>query len=262
LSGIPSHWLVPHWPAPAGVRAVCSVRDGGVSAGPYASLNLGNHVGDEPGSVVENRGRFSTALGARPVFLQQVHGVGVVALVASTPAATIADACWTVERGVACTILVADCLPVLLADTHGRCVAAAHAGWRGLAGVQGRGVLESLWARFWPLVGSSADDAASRTLAWLGPCIGPTAFEVGAEVKEVFEAASASAAQRFRGASHGKWLADLPGLARDRLGSLGIQQLHGNDGGPSWCTVGNPSRFFSHRRDRVSGRFAASIWLS
>jgi YfiH family protein len=157
--------------------------------------------------------------------------------------------------------MVADCLPVLLADTQGRCVAAAHAGWRGLAGQQGHGVLEALWSRFWPLVGSSAGDAASCTQAWLGPCIGPTAFEVGSEVKAAFETTSPVAAERFRRATEGKWLADLQGLARDRLAALGIDRVHGNDGTPAWCTVGNPSRFFSHRRDRVSGRFAASIWL-
>jgi YfiH family protein len=261
LSSLPAHWLVPDWPAHRGVQAACSLRDGGVSAGPYASLNLGDHVGDEVLSVAENRRRFSAALGARPVFLQQVHGHAVVALDTSTPDATTADGCWTVQRGVACTIMVADCLPVLLSDTEGRCVAAAHAGWRGLAGKQGHGVLEALWAHFWPQVGSSADDAASRTLCWLGPCIGPAAFEVGGEVKAAFEATSDSAHRRFRAASEGKWLADLPGLARDRLGALGIAGVHGNDGGPGWCTVGNPSRFFSHRRDRVSGRFAASIWL-
>jgi YfiH family protein len=261
LSGIPSHWLVPDWSAPVGVHAACSVREGGVSTGAYASLNLGDHVGDDRAAVAENRRRFSDALGARPVFLQQVHGNAGVALDPSTSDGTVADACWTTERGIACTIMVADCLPVLLADTQGRCVAAAHAGWRGLVGIEGHGVLEELWSRFWPQVGSSAAYAAARTLVWLGPCIGPAAFEVGGEVKAAFEATSSSAAQRFHAASEGKWLADLQGLARDRLGALGIGQIHGNDGTTAWCTVANPSRFFSHRRDRVSGRFAAAVWL-
>ena len=245
------------WPAPAGVRAVCSTREGGVSAGPYESLNLGDHVGDDAIAVAENRRRFAAAMDARPVFLQQVHGFDAVQLTPGTPHGTQADACWTRERGVACTIMVADCLPVLLADRAGTCVAAAHCGWRGLAGANGRGVLETLWASW------RAQITARDTLVWLGPCIGPTAFEVGDEVKAAFESADPDASKRFKPASSaGKWLADLPGLARDRLRTLGIENVHGNDGGTAWCTVSNPSRFFSHRRDRVSGRFAAGIWLA
>ena len=245
------------WPAPAGVSAVCSTREGGVSVGPYASLNLGDHVGDDAPAVAENRRRFAAAMDARPVFLQQVHGFGAVPLTATTPHGTQADACWTRERGAACTIMVADCLPVLLTDRAGTFVAAAHCGWRGLAGANGRGVLETLWDS------CRMQIDARDTLAWLGPCIGPTAFEVGDEVKAAFEAVDAKASGRFRPASSaGKWLADLPALARDRLHALGIEDVHGNDGGTGWCTVSHPSRFFSHRRDRVSGRFAASIWLA
>lgn len=245
------------WPAPAGVRAVCSTREGGVSVGPYASLNLGDHVADDAVAVAENRRRFASAMDARPVFLQQVHGFDAVQLTPTTPHGTQADACWTRERGVACTIMVADCLPVLLTDRAGTFVAATHCGWRGLAGANGRGVLETLWDSLRSQV------AAPDTLAWLGPCIGPTAFEVGDEVKAAFEAVDAKALRRFKPASSaGKWLADLPALARDRLQALGIENVHGNDGGTAWCTVSNPSRFFSHRRDRVSGRFAASLWLA
>jgi YfiH family protein len=260
-TSLPSGWLVPDWPAPAAVRAACSVRADGASAGPYAGLNLGDHVGDEPAAVAANRQRFAGALGARPVFLKQVHGMGTVALDASTPDGTEADACWTTERGVACTIMVADCLPVLLADAHGRAVAAAHAGWRGLAGERGHGVLEALWAAWWPQVAQDERAAAASTLVWLGPCIGPAAFEVGGEVRATFESADPAATRHFREHTAGKWLADLPGLARDRLARLGITRISGNDGGSAWCTVANPSRFFSHRRDRISGRFAASIWL-
>ena len=249
------------WPAPAGVRATCSTREGGVSVGAYASLNLGDHVGDDPIAVAGNRSRFASALDARPMFLQQVHGFHAVQLTPATAHGTQADACWTRERGLACTIMVADCLPVLLTDRAGTCVAAAHGGWRGLAGAQGRGVLETLWDAWWPQVAGDAQSAARETLAWLGPCIGPTAFEVGDEVKAAFAAVDADASRRFKPASPGKWLADLPALARDRLHALGIADVHGNDGGTGWCTVSNPSRFFSHRRDRVSGRFAASIWL-
>jgi len=260
MGDLPAGFLRPDWPAPAGVRALCSLREGGVSAGPYASLNLGDHVGDDPAAVAENRRRFARALDARPVFLQQVHGAQVVQLAPDSADGEQADACWTRERGVACTIMVADCLPVLLSDREGRCVAAAHCGWRGLAGAGGRGVLEALWDAWWPQVATSAPAAAQRTLAWLGPCIGPRAFEVGGEVKAAFEAVDADAARRFTPVSAGKWLADLPALARDRLGALGIEALYGNDGSTAWCTVSNPSSFFSHRRDRVSGRFAASIW--
>lgn len=248
---------------PPGVHALCSLRAGGVSPAPYDSLNLGGHVGDDPANVAENRRRFEAALGARPVFLDQVHGSAVVRLAAITPDGAQADGCWTRERGVACTIMVADCLPVLLADLQGSCVAAAHCGWRGLAGQGRRGVLESLWAQWWPQLARSPAEAASRTVAWLGPCIGPQAFEVGGEVKSVFEAAQPGAASRFtRAVAPGKWLADLPGLARDRLAALGIASTSGNDGTARWCTVTNASRFFSHRRDRLSGRFAAAIWLA
>jgi YfiH family protein len=235
------------------VRAACSERDGGVSLPPYDTLNLGDHVGDDEVAVRENRRRHAATLRARPVFLRQVHGTGVVQLDAATPDMTEADACWTRERGVACTMMVADCLPVLLADARGTIVGAAHCGWRGLAG----GVLEALWAQMAPVAG-----AAQGMLAWLGPCIGPEAFEVGAEVRDAFIANDPAAGDAFRRHGEGKFLADLQGLARRRLAALGISAVHGNNGSREWCTVANASRFFSHRRDRVSGRFAASVWLA
>jgi YfiH family protein len=248
--------MAPQWPAPAGVHAWCSTRAGGVSAAPYDTLNLGDHVGDDPGAVAENRRRFAGTLQARPVFLQQVHGRGVVRLDAGTPDGTQADACWTTGRGIACTMMVADCLPVLLADGAGRVVGAAHCGWRGLAGDAGEGVLESLWAAMRAEAGAAQD-----VLAWLGPCIGPASFEVGPEVRSAFVQADAGAAGCFRPHAEGKFLADLPALARRRLAALGITRVHGNDGSTAWCTVADPSRFFSHRRDRVSGRLAAAVWL-
>lgn len=259
---LPDTWLRPAWDAPSAVRAVCSGRLGGVSAGPWYSLNLGDHVGDDPAAVAENRRRFAGALDARPVFLQQVHGTEVVQLQAGTADGTQADACITTQRGLACTIMVADCLPVLLCDVRGRAVAAAHAGWRGLAGQSGAGVLEALWQAWWPQVADTPDEAARNTHVWLGPCIGPTAFEVGPEVRAAFLQAHAQAAARFVPGVAGKWLADLPGLARDRLSVLGLGQVSGNDGTPAWCTVTQASRFFSHRRDRVSGRLAAAVWLA
>lgn len=244
------------WPAAACVQAAWSDREGGVSAAPFATLNLGDHVGDEPAAVAENRRRFAAALQARPVFLKQVHGRGVVRLASGSRDGTEADACWTTERGLACTMMVADCLPVLLADRGGRVVGAAHCGWRGLAGEGGRGVLEALWTQMSPVAGASAD-----VVAWLGPCIGPEAFEVGAEVRAAFTAGDPAADECFRPHGEGKFLADLPALARRRLAALGIHAVHGNDGSRAWCTVADASRFFSHRRDRVSGRFAAAVWL-
>lgn len=251
----PAGWMVPDWPAPPNVRAVCTTRAGGVSAAPYDSLNLGDHVGDDADRVSQNRAIFQQALGARPVFLRQVHGTRTTRLAPDTPDGTEADACITTATGVACTIMVADCLPMLFATDDGRAVAAAHAGWRGLAGGGGRGVIESVCD------GLRQHGELASVIAWLGPCIGPEAFEVGPEVKAAFEAHDIGASSLFKTHGEGKWLADLPGLARRRLAALGITQVYGNDGGRAWCTVSNPSNFFSHRRDRISGRFAASIWL-
>lgn len=243
--------LVPDWPAPPRVRALHSLRTGGVSCAPYASLNLGDHVGDDADAVQRNRALLAERLGAPPVFMQQVHGTVVEAL-PSAQAVPVADACLSLVPGQACTIMVADCLPVLFCDTEGRAVAAAHAGWRGLA----TGVLENTMAALHQAV------PQAHWLAWLGPCIGPTAFEVGEEVRAAFVAQAAAAASCFRPHAPGKWLADLPALARQRLVALGLHGIHGNDSSAPWCTVGNPSRFFSHRRDRISGRLAACIWLT
>ena len=251
--------LTPDWPAPANVRAACTTRGGGVSRAPYASLNLGDHVGDTPEAVGANRRLLEQALQARPVFLAQVHGREVAELCTETPDGTQADGCTTAQRGLACTIMVADCLAVLLTDTEGAFVAAAHAGWRGLAGQGGIGIVEAVLARLGSLAANRAQRAA-ETMAWLGPCIGPERFEVGPEVKAAFESHDPAAAAMFRPHARDKWLADLPGLARQRLQALGVTAIHGNDGRREWCTVSNSSRFFSHRRDGVSGRLAACIW--
>lgn len=260
MSQTTSDWLIPDWPAPATVRALCSTRAGGVSQGRYESLNLGTHVGDRAEAVAENRARLQAALDtARPVFMEQVHGVELLQLDQGTAGGCPADACSTQQRGLACTVMVADCLPVLFCDVAGTRVAAAHAGWRGLAA----GVLERASECFGPPTTAGRAQGAIETIAWLGPCIGPTAFEVGAEVKAAFEAHAAEAARCFRPApTEGKWLADLPALARQRLRAAGIAQVYGNDGSDAWCTVTNRSRFFSHRRDGISGRFAACIWLA
>jgi YfiH family protein len=263
--GIPRDWIVPDWPAPPAVHALCTTRAGGASGGAYASLNLGDHVGDDPAAVQANRLRLQQAIDARPVFLRQVHGWQVAELDAQTADGTVADGCVTGAPGVACTILVADCLPVLLTDRAGRAVAAAHAGWRGLAGSQGIGVLEATVAELRDALHRDRDDAQEELIAWLGPCIGSDHFEVGAEVKAAFEAHDPAAAPCFRPGRTGRWLADLPALARQRLAKLGVTAVHGNDGSAGWCTVSDSSRFHSYRRDQAalggSGRMAACIWL-
>lgn len=259
---MPPDWLLPHWPAPAGVRALCSTRSGGVSGPPFDSLNLGDHVGDNPVDVAANRAILQAELAVRPVFLNQVHGSDVVYLDTKSQDGTVADGCITDQFGVACTVMVADCLPVLFTTLQGQAVAAAHAGWRGLAGQDGVGVLEETYKNFCALDLINKAKVATEIIAWLGPCIGPSAFEVGDEVRMAFTGNDALAAACFQPLACGKWLADLAGLARLRLRALGVTQVYGNNSSAAWCTVGNASRFFSHRRDRVSGRFSVSIWRS
>lgn len=255
--------LVPNWPAPASVRALCTTRAGGVSAGPYSRLNLGTHVGDEDAHVAHNRALLHHTLGARPVFLNQVHGSDLRELTPSSPDGAPADGAYTTTPGLACTIMVADCLPILLCDAKGTQVAAVHAGWRGLAGQGGCGVVEHAVECFRPLARVNKGDDAIDLIAWLGPCIGPEAFEVGPDVWAAFAQDHADARHCFRPLPDGKWLADLAALARQRLRAAGVSRVFGNDGSAPWCTVGNPLRFFSHRRDRgVSGRFAACVWLA
>jgi len=243
-------WLVPDWQLP-GVGALMTTRAGGVSAAPFDSLNLRAAVGDDAAAVARNQRIVEQAIGAMPVYLNQVHGRGVVRLtVADTRAGAPvhdADASVTTEPGIACAAQVADCLPVLFAAPGARAVAAAHAGWRGLA----LGVLEASLAA----VCDAAACEPREVKAWLGACIGPTQFEVGSDVLEAFQAAPDS--PLFRPQGQGKWLADLPGLARDRLRAAGVVDVSGG----AWCTVSEPSRFFSFRRDRVTGRMAAFVWI-
>jgi copper oxidase (laccase) domain-containing protein len=285
---------VPEWPAPPNVRAFMSTREGGRSSPPFDGLNLGSHVGDQSETVAANRRALAAHLQARPVFLNQVHGSACVRVDRDAVDGTVADACYTVSPGVACTVMVADCLPVLLTDVHGRMVAAAHAGWRGLAGVGGEpGVLPSVLNSFMSETPSGKGNAAtvsvvldddaetahtgtrgtldlSDVLVWLGPCIGPEAFEVGEDVRAAFGNLSSDAEAVARcfvsaGGAPGKYWCDLAGLARLQLMSMGVTQVYGNDGSPDWCTVSRPDIWFSHRRDAArlgsSGRMAASIWL-
>lgn len=243
-------WIVPEWPAPPRVRSLITTRHGGVSAGVYAGLNLGDHVGDDPALVAQNRAVLRAVLPAEPAWLRQVHGVAVADADASAGPVE-ADASTARRPGVVCAVLTADCLPVLLCDDAGSVVAAAHAGWRGLAA----GVIEQT-------VRSMGVDPASL-MAYLGPAIGPAAFEVGDEVRQVFVAADPAAQQAFTPSTQHsalgteKWLADIYLLARQRLQHLGVERV----GGGGYCTHGDPQRFYSYRRDGATGRMASLIWL-
>lgn len=266
----PADWLAPDLGEAVG--AVMTARSVGAdwshSAAPYDGFNLGTHVGDDLRAVQANRNQLQTQLGMPALWLNQVHGNVVVRAtpeLARSPTVLDADGSLATEPGVICTVMVADCLPVLLAAPDGRGVAALHAGWRGLAGagaMAGRGILESGVQALTSAAGCEPSDL----VAWLGPSIGPTQFEVGADVLKGFgvdpDRSLDPARSRFtfyRQAEDGlpRWLADLPGLARDRLQALGLQHIHGGH----WCTASDASRFFSFRRDRVTGRQAACIWL-
>lgn len=247
--------LMPDWAASGRVGSLMSTRAGGVSAAPFDSLNLGRSAGDRREAVDRNRRRFAAALGARPRWMSQVHGSSVLRLRADdeqgdaeSGAAAVADAAITTDSGIACTVMVADCLPVLFAAADGAAVGAAHAGWRGLA----TGVLESTIAA---LCGAARCEPGAVS-AWLGPCIGPRQFEVGADVVTAF-GGGPRFAPRQRADGQARWLADLPGLASDRLRAAGVTQISGG----AWCTVEDASRFFSFRRDGVTGRMAAAVWL-
>jgi YfiH family protein len=238
-------WIEPDWPAPPRVRALATTRRGGVSSGPYASLNLGTRVGDDAQAVRENRAHLRAVLPSEPTWLQQVHGSDVVEADRAN-AKTCADAAFTRTPDVVCAVQIADCLPVLLCDRAGTSVAAAHAGWRGLS----VGVLERAVAA---LPGAPKD-----FIAWLGPAIGPRKFEVGGDVLAAFTSSDPEAAAAFEPLHEGKWLADLYALARLRLRRAGVSEVFGG----GFCTFADPQRFFSHRRDRVTGRHAACIWIA
>ncbi|HNQ03527.1 MAG TPA: peptidoglycan editing factor PgeF [Thiobacillaceae bacterium] len=253
-------WILPDWPAPGRVKACMSTRIGGVSRGPYACFNTATHVGDDPAAVAENRRLLRQHLPDEPCWLDQVHGVDVLRLESfpSSPAQgkgnapPTADASMTRRPGQVCVVQTADCLPVLFCDEAGTVVAAAHAGWRGLAA----GVLEATVR--------AMGVAPHRLLAWLGPAIGPQAFEVGEEVREIFVGHHPLTGVAFRPALPGtldgtprKWLADIYALARIRLAAAGVEAVHGGD----LCTHTDAGRFFSYRRDGKTGRMACLIWL-
>lgn len=259
---IPADWIQPQWPAPQGVRALFTTRAGGVSAAPFDSFNLGDHVQDDPEAVTRNRAVLASVAGVHPVFLQQVHGCDVLPLESTSADGQVADACFSTTRGVACTVMVADCLPVLFSHRSLPLVGAAHAGWRGLAGAEGVGVLERLLQAMDAALQRQHAGTPADWIAWLGPCIGQSAFEVGDEVREAFSMHHAGAAQYFgQGVRPGKWQADLAGLARHRLQAMGVE-VHGNDSSAAWCTFSQPQRFYSYRRASRTGRMAAAVWLS
>lgn len=245
MNAVHPDWIVPQWAAPARVGALVTTRAGGLSEGAFAGLNLGTHVGDDPLRVRRNRERLGAALPSQPVWLEQVHGVGVVDA-DHAGVGTEGDASLARQSGVVCAVLIADCLPVLFADAAGSVVAAAHAGWRGLA----NGVLErTLEAMAVP---------PQTVCAWLGPAIGQAAFEVGEEVRAAFIAQDAAAHAAFvPGAIQGKWHADLWLLARQRLERAGVTRVAGG----GLCTYSDAERFYSYRRDGSCGRFASMVWL-
>jgi len=233
------------WPAPARVRAYATTRIGGVSAAPYAGLNLAGHVGDDPAAVAANRRllREALRLPAEPLWLEQVHGTAVVEA-AQAACECQADASIATRPGTVCVVMTADCLPLLLCDRAGTRVAAVHAGWRGL----NAGVIEATVER----LGVVPDSL----LVWLGPAIGPAAFEVGDEVRSAFVAHDPAAAAAFKPSPGGRWLADLYALARQRLAGCGVTAVYGG----GLCTYSDATRFYSYRRDGVTGRMASLVW--
>jgi YfiH family protein len=235
--------IIPDWPAPARVRALQTTRAGGFSLPPYDSLNLGMHVGDNALTVAANRILLGTRVPAEPVWMEQVHGVDV-AIAEQAGCMPVADACVARQRDAVCVVMTADCLPVLLCDEAGSVVGAAHAGWRGLAD----GVIEATVA--------AMGLPGERMMAWLGPAIGPQAFEVGGEVREAFLHRDPAAHIAFRPHA-GRYLADLYQLARLRLQALGVTRIHGG----GFCTFSEPERFFSYRRDGRTGRMASMVWI-
>ena len=242
------NFIFPDWPAPANVKALQTTRMGGVSIAPYASLNLGAHVGDDPIAVAKNRQLLSPYLPTEPVWVNQVHGVDVIDAAASSCLQN-ADASFTHKTDVVCVTMTADCLPVLFCDKAGTVVAAAHAGWRGLCD----GVIESAVAKM--------QVPASEILVWLGPAIGPNAFEVGSDVRDQFIAKDSNAALAFKPLGE-KWLCNMYMIAKQRLNKLGVTQVYGASVNEDFCTYSDEARFFSFRRDNVTGRMASMIWLA
>jgi YfiH family protein len=250
IAAVGLDWIVPDWPVRPDVRALVTTRNGSVGPGMFGTMNLGASTGNTTDTLAESRRLLQAFLPAEPRWMRQVHGTVVAIHGAQANVTPVeADAAVTREPGVVCAVLTADCLPVLLADRHGTAVGVAHAGWRGLAA----GVLERTVAAF-VRIGVRADDL----VAWLGPAIGPAAFEVGADVLDAFDARDHAADARFLSSGPGKWHADLFGIARQRLADCGVTSV----GGGGVCTHSDSARFYSWRRDRDGGRMAALAWLA
>ncbi len=257
-SDLESTFIIPNWPAPASVKALQTTRNGGISAAPYNSLNLGEHVKDNPLHVAQNRQLLSQFLPSEPVWLNQVHGIDVIDA-ANTSCAPSADASYATRKNVVCVTMTADCLPILLCDQAGTAVASIHAGWRSLCA----GVIEATVKQM------SVD--SSQLMAWLGPAIGPNAFEVGGEVRAQFiqkglDLGISQSQTAFKPSveneEQDKWLADIYKIAAQRLNSLGITQIYGSGQDETWCTYTDKEKFFSFRRDGATGRMATLIWLA
>jgi len=243
------HFIHPNWPAPKNVKAFQTTRLGGFSAAPYQSFNLAMHVGDDALVVAKNRQLLSDYLPSEPVWVNQVHGVDAIDAAKSTCLEN-ADASFSHHKNVVCVTMTADCLPVLLCDTTGSVVAAVHAGWRGLCD----GVIESAIAQL---------KVPNETiLAWLGPAIGPTAFEVGDDVRDGFLEKDAMASVAFKQQKDDKWLCNLYEIAKQRLNSVGVHQVYGASINENFCTFTQEEKFFSFRRDQTTGRMASLIWHS
>lgn len=246
--------LTPDWPAPARVRAFSTLRGPGpvpAADARYADFNLGSRCGDDPAHVAASRAALVTLAGLprAPVWLQQVHGCAVFdadTLDGDAAGEPQADAAVTTRPGCVLAVLHADCLPVLLASDDGRAIGAAHAGWRGLAA----GVLDATVA--------ALRHPPERMHAWLGPCAGPTRYEVDAAVRDAFLAQAPEAAAAFEPTRPGHWLCDLRALARQRLAACGLRSIHASRD----CTIDQPDRYFSHRRDAVTGRMATGLWIA
>ena len=257
-----SSFITPNWPAPANVKALQTTRTGGISLTPYDSFNLGSHVNDRSIHVAHNRQLLNQYLPSEPIWLNQVHGINVIDAANTSCAADsgyadcvpIADASYATRKNVVCVTMTADCLPILLCDQAGTAVASIHAGWRSLCD----GVIEATIAK----MGAES----SQLMAWLGPAIGPDAFEVGAEVRAQFMAKDAQAKLAFKKQSENqaqdKWLCDMYKIATQRLNKLGVTQIYGGGQDEDWCTHTDDGRFFSFRRDGLTGRMATLIWLA
>ena len=236
--------IIPNWPAAKNIKAVSSTRNGGISTGKYESLNLGMHVGDDESKVRTNRAKLADTadMPCQPVWLNQTHSSRVIEVVEPTQAILDGDGLFTKQQSIVCSVMTADCLPVLLANVEGTQVSAVHAGWRGLSA----GIIENAVRKF-----------DGEVIAWIGPAIGSTSFEVGKDVFDSFVTIDSSATRAFNKINHNKWLADMNMLVTQKLNLSGVTNVSYS----GCCTFSEPQRFFSYRRDGVTGRLATFIWI-